>query len=192
MAISPLDGRYAQQIDPLRPFLSEFALIKFRVKVELEWLRKLLSLEFINKDKASELEALHNSKDYLDCIFLNFSESDGLRVKEIEKTTNHDVKAVEYFLKEKFEAGPQGLAAVKEHLHFACTSEDINNLSYALMLKESLGQVLIPQLEGLLARLTDFAASHKDVPMMCRTHGQSATPSTIGKEIANFAFRISR
>ena len=132
------------------------------------------------------------NSEFLDQIFETFSESDGERVKEIEKTTNHDVKAIEYFLKEKFEQGPNGLASLKESLHFACTSEDINNLSYSLMLDLALKEVLLPKLRSFQERLEQFASDNAEVAMMCRTHGQSATPSTMGKEIANFAFRVRR
>lgn len=128
----------------------------------------------------------------MDSIFENFNETEGERVKEIEKTTNHDVKAIEYFLKEKFEAHSKEMDALKEYLHFSCTSEDINNLSYSLMLHHSLKDVLMPKLNGLLTRLEDLATEYADIPMMCRTHGQSATPSTVGKEFANYAYRLRR
>ena len=191
MAISPLDGRYAKAMDSLRPFFSEYALMRYRVKVELQWLRKLFTDKIVTQD-SEKLDILKNNDDYLNKIFDDFSEKDGLRVKEIEKTTNHDVKAIEYFLKEKFDQGPEGLSKIKEYLHFSCTSEDINNLSYALMMSNALKEVLIPKLLDLQNHLYSLAKEYADVPMMCRTHGQSATPSTIGKEMANFAYRLSR
>ena len=127
----------------------------------------------------------------MDKIFEDFSVTDGTRIKEIESVTNHDVKAVEYFLKEKFDENKAGLSDFKEYLHFSCTSEDINNLSYALMLHHSFKDVILPAYRGLEEQLTLRAVELADVPMMCRTHGQSATPSTVGKEFANFAYRLS-
>jgi adenylosuccinate lyase len=153
LAVSPLDGRYASQVDSLRPFFSEFALMRYRVKVELQWLQKLVTDQIISKDPFKR-EVLVNNQKYLEGIFESFSEEDGERVKEIEKTTNHDVKAIEYFLKEKFDKGSSDLGQIKEYLHFACTSEDINNLSYALMIQNALREVMAPNLRELYHRLT--------------------------------------
>jgi len=136
VSISPLDGRYSKQVDALRPYFSEFALMRFRVYVELEWYKRLFSEQIVTKD-SSEINFIKSQHGHLDQIFKNFSQEDGLRVKEIERTTNHDVKAIEYLLKEKFEE-KKDLANLKEYLHFSCTSEDINNLSYALMIHHSM------------------------------------------------------
>ena len=189
-SISPLDGRYAKQVNELRPYFSEFALMRFRVFVELEWYKRLFAEQIVSKDLKT-IKSVESQHAYLDDIFKNFSIEDGERVKEIESTTNHDVKAIEYFLKEKFDQKKE-LAELKEYLHFSCTSEDINNLSYALMLHHSMTDVMLPTLKSLQGRLESLAVEYADIPMMCRTHGQSATPTTVGKEFANFAYRIQR
>jgi len=184
-AVSPVDGRYGGKTADLRPIFSEFGLIKHRVVVEVRWLQALARHEAI-----SEVPALsEHANQILEGIVENFSESDAQRVKNIERTTNHDVKAVEYFLKEKI-AGNQELEAVSEFIHFACTSEDINNLSHALMLREGRGQVLLPQMDEVIAAIKRLAKEHADKPMLSRTHGQPASPSTLGKEMANVAYRL--
>ncbi|WP_286267232.1 adenylosuccinate lyase [Thalassotalea atypica] len=186
-AISPVDGRYGSKTAALRPIFSEFGLIKYRVTVEVRWLQKLAATAEINEVPAFSAEA----NAVLDAIVADFSEEDALRVKNIEATTNHDVKAVEYFLKEKV-ADNAELNAVTEFIHFACTSEDINNLSHGLMLSESREQVLLPMMEEILAELKALAIEYKSIPMMCRTHGQPASPSTMGKEMANVYVRLKR
>ncbi len=185
-AISPIDGRYADKVDLLRPIFSEFGLIHFRVQVEVRWLQALAN-------QAEIVEILpfsDNANQQLENIISQFSETDALRVKTIEKTTNHDVKAVEYFLKEKI-AGNAELEKVSEFIHFACTSEDINNLSYALMLKAGRA-VILAQIEAVISSLTKLAKDTAAQPMLSRTHGQSATPTTVGKEIANVVARLNR
>ncbi|RUO22370.1 adenylosuccinate lyase [Aliidiomarina iranensis] len=186
-AISPVDGRYGSKTADLRAFVSEFGLIHQRVRVEVRWLQKLASIDAISEVPA--LSAQANAQ--LDAIVDEFSEADAQRVKDIEKTTNHDVKAVEYFLKEKV-AGNSELLAVTEFIHFACTSEDINNLSHALMLTAANKEVVWPLLQSLLQALSAHAADYKAIPMMARTHGQPATPTTMGKEFANVAMRLDR
>lgn len=186
-AISPVDGRYGRKTISLRPIFSEFGLIRHRVKVEVRWLQALAA----NPDIV-ELPAFSKAANsLLDAIITNFSEADAARVKDIERTTNHDVKAVEYFLKEKISANDE-LQAVSEFFHFACTSEDINNLSHALMLKKGRDDVLLPLLDQVLARLKRIAHELADQPMLSRTHGQPASPTTLGKEFANIAFRMER
>ena len=172
-AISPIDGRYGSKTSSLRTIFSEFGLLKFRVQVEVRWLQKLASCTDIKEVPAFEQNAI----DYLDAIVANFNEDDAARIKTIERTTNHDVKAVEYFLKEKVAAIP-ALQQVSEFIHFACTSEDINNLSHAIMLETARQEVLLP--------------AYRDLPLLSRTHGQPATPSTVGKEFANVAYRMER
>ncbi|MGB1197993.1 MAG: adenylosuccinate lyase [Thalassotalea sp.] len=186
-AISPVDGRYGSKVTALRPIFSEFGLIKYRVTVEVRWLQKLAATAEINEVPAFSEQA----NTALDAIVANFNEEDALRVKTIEATTNHDVKAVEYFLKEKV-ADNAELNAVTEFIHFACTSEDINNLSHGLMLKECRETVLLPTIDTILAELKTLANEYKTIPMMCRTHGQPASPSTMGKEFANVYVRIKR
>src|SRR4030067_600950 len=186
-ALSPLDGRYGRKTAPLRDFFSEYALIRYRVIVEIEWLKALAAEPEIAEVPAFSADAVA----LLDRIADTFSVAEAERVKAIEATTNHDVKAVEYFLKEKTEASAE-IAAVSEFIHFACTSEDINNLSPALMLKGARDAVLLPALEKLIVRLTDLAHAHADLPMLSRTHGQPASPSTIGKELANVVYRLRR
>ncbi|MSR16225.1 MAG: adenylosuccinate lyase [Methylococcaceae bacterium] len=185
-AISPIDGRYADKVDELRPIFSEYGLIRFRVQVEVRWLQALAN-------QAEIVEVLtfsDGANQHLENIISHFSETDALRVKAIEKTTNHDVKAVEYFLKEKI-AGNTELEKVSEFIHFACTSEDINNLSYALMLKAG-RTVILTQIEAVISSLTKLALDTAAQPMLSRTHGQSATPTTVGKEIANVVARLNR
>ncbi|MCH8500290.1 MAG: adenylosuccinate lyase [Aliidiomarina sp.] len=186
-AISPVDGRYGNKTADLRPYVSEFGLIHQRVLVEVRWLQKLATISQITEVPALSDEA----NQLLDQIIREFSEGDAARVKEIERETNHDVKAVEYFLKEKV-ADHAELAAVSEFIHFACTSEDINNLSHALMLTAAHQQVVSPLLQEILQSLVTHAQRYKSIPMMARTHGQPATPSTMGKEFANVAVRLDR
>ena len=186
-ALSPLDGRYGSKTAALRDFFSEYALIKYRVIVEIEWLKALAAEPGIAEVPAFSAGAIA----LLDGIADHFSVADAERVKVIEATTNHDVKAVEYFLKEKTQSNPE-IAAVSEFFHFACTSEDINNLSHALMLKGARDAVLLPALEKVIARLTDMAHELAELPMLSRTHGQPASPTTVGKELANVVYRLRR
>lgn len=188
-AISPIDGRYARQSHDLRQYFSEYALMKYRVFVELEWFKRLFQ-EQITTTSEKDIQFIFEQQQALDKIVSEFSLEDAERIKAIEATTNHDVKAVEYFLKEKFDAISPELGKYKEFLHFSCTSEDINNLAYALMIHHSCKEVLHVSLREIYAKLDGLAQQYAAVPMMCRTHGQSATPSTMGKEIANFAYRI--
>jgi len=186
-ALSPVDGRYGSKTESLRPIFSEYGLIRHRVQVEIRWLQALAGQEDIR-----EVPALSGHADHvLNDIIEKFSESDAQRIKNIERTTNHDVKAVEYFLKEKI-AGNQELEAVSEFIHFACTSEDINNLAYALMLREARTQSLLPLMDDVIKAIVDMAHRHAGVPMLSRTHGQTASPTTIGKEMANVAARLMR
>ena len=185
-ALSPLDGRYAKKCDALRPYLSEFGLIAARVTVEVRWLQSLAK-----HDGITEVAAFSDATNQaLDAIISNFSEDDALRIKTIEATTNHDVKAVEYFLKEKI-AHIDALKEVGEFIHFACTSEDINNLSHALMLKRG-REVLADSMQQICDALTHLAVTHAEQPMLSRTHGQTASPTTLGKEMANVAYRLAR
>ncbi|WP_445370332.1 adenylosuccinate lyase [Methylomonas sp. HW2-6] len=185
-AISPIDGRYASKVDALRPIFSEYGLIRYRVEVEVRWLQALAA-----EAKISEVPALSaEANRVLDNIVSDFSEADAQAVKDIEKTTNHDVKAVEYFLKEKVKGNAE-LHAINEFFHFACTSEDINNLSYALMLKEGRGLVLA-EIDATIAAIKQLALASAEQPMLSRTHGQSATPTTVGKEMANVVARMQR
>jgi len=186
-AISPMDGRYGSKTADLRPIFSEFGLIKQRVTVEIRWLQALSAHPQIKEVQpfSAETNALLNG------IVANFSESDALRVKEIEATTNHDVKAVEYLLKEKI-AGNAELEAVTEFIHFACTSEDINNLSHALMLREGRANVFLKQAQQIIEAIRALAHDHADKPMLSRTHGQTASPTTLGKEMANVVYRLER
>lgn len=186
-AISPIDGRYGDKTAVLRPIFSEFGLLKYRVQVEVRWLQKLSQCDDI-KEVPPFSEATHQ---FLNQIIINFNEQDALRIKAIERTTNHDVKAVEYFLKEKI-ADNTELNAVGEFIHFACTSEDINNLSHALMLTEAKETIITPYWNKLIAKLTTLAHEYRDIPLLARTHGQPATPSTIGKEFANVVYRLQR
>ncbi len=186
-AISPVDGRYGSKVKALRPIFSEFGLIKYRVTVEVRWLQKLAATAEITEVPTFSAEA----NAALDAIVANFREDDAMRIKTIEATTNHDVKAVEYFLKEQV-ANNEELNAVTEFIHFACTSEDINNLSHGLMLKECREQVLLPVVDEILAEIKALAVEYQAIPMMCRTHGQPASPSTMGKEFANVYVRLKR
>ena len=187
LALSPLDGRYAGKVDALRPIFSEYGLIRARVKVEVEWLLALaaepgiVELEPFSDAAVARLRALADG----------LSVTDAARVKEIERTTNHDVKAVEYLIKERLKDDAE-LASALEFVHFACTSEDINNLSYALMLNEARQQVMLPKLDELIQKLRAMAHAHAGLPMLSRTHGQTASPSTVGKEIANVVARLQR
>ncbi len=186
-AVSPVDGRYGTKTIALRSIFSEYGLLKYRTVVEIRWLQKLAATDAIKEVPAFSAEA----NAYLDRIAAEFSEDDALRIKEIERTTNHDVKAVEYFLKEKVAAVPE-LHAVNEFIHFACTSEDINNLSHALMLTEARETVLLPEIRSIIDSIRGLAAEYREVPLMSRTHGQPASPSTMGKEMANVAYRMER
>src|SRR3990167_1700120 len=187
LALSPLDGRYAGKVSALRPIFSEFGLIKARVRVEVEWL-----LALADEPGIVELAALSDSAvARLRALADNFDTGDAARVKEIERTTNHDVKAVEYFIKEKLK-DDASLAAALEFVHFACTSEDINNLSYSLMLSQARDEVLLPALDALSGTLRDMAHAHAALPMLSRTHGQTASPTTVGKELANVVARLQR
>ncbi|KGH46968.1 MULTISPECIES: adenylosuccinate lyase [Acinetobacter] len=185
-ALSPLDGRYASKCDALRPFLSEFGLIHARVTVEVRWLQALA-----NHPEITEVPAFSGETNAaLDAIVSDFSEDGANRIKEIERTTNHDVKAVEYFLKEKI-AGIEELKNAGEFIHFACTSEDINNLSHALMLKSG-RDVLVASMQQIIDSIVALSEKHADQPMLSRTHGQTASPTTLGKEMANVAYRLAR
>jgi adenylosuccinate lyase len=186
-ALSPLDGRYAGKVGALRPIFSEYGLIKARVTVEVRWLQMLSANSGIAEVPAFSGDA----NALLDGIVSNFSEADAQRVKDIEATTNHDVKAVEYFLKEQV-ASHAELSIISEFFHFACTSEDINNLSYGLMLKEARDAVFLPDLDQLIATMQQMAIDMADVPLLARTHGQPASPTTLGKEWANVAYRMRR
>ncbi len=186
-ALSPLDGRYQSKVDPLRPFFSEYALIKHRALVEVEWLKALAAAPSIKEIQAFSPSTIQE----LDAAINNFGEADAAQVKTIEMRTNHDVKALEYWLKDKF-ANNAEIKKASEFIHFACTSEDINNLSHALMLKNAREQVMLPSLAGLIARLTELANQLADQPMLSRTHGQTASPSTMGKELANVVYRLKR
>lgn len=187
MAISPLDGRYAEKLQDLRPVFSEYGLIKFRVIVEVRWLQMLA--EFGNLPELPPLSS--HSISVLNGIIDNFSEQDATRIKHIESGINHDVKAVEYFLKERVENNSE-LLKICEFIHFGCTSEDINNLSYGLMLCTARKQVILPALDEVIMILKNLAHEHAHQPMLSRTHGQPATPTTVGKEIANFLARLQR
>ena len=186
-ALSPLDARYAAKTAALRPIFSELGLMQRRVLVEVRWL-----LALADEPKIAEVAPLSASaREALLAIANGFSESDGERIKAIERTTNHDVKAVEYFIKEKI-AGDKELGAAKEFIHFACTSEDINNLAYALMLRDARDGVLLPSIDGVAAKLRELAHEHAALLMLSRTHGQTASPTTLGKEIANVVARLQR
>ncbi|KAF3981390.1 MAG: adenylosuccinate lyase [Methylococcales symbiont of Hymedesmia sp. n. MRB-2018] len=185
-AISPIDGRYGSKVDAFRPIFSEYGLIRYRVEIEVKWLQTLAKHAQIE-----EVPALsNNATQTLDSIIKQFSEADAQRVKDIESITNHDVKAVEYFLKEKIENNAE-LNKINEFIHFACTSEDINNLAYALMLKQG-RETLIPQMTECIHAIKKIALQTADQPMMSRTHGQTASPTTTGKEFANVVARLQR
>jgi adenylosuccinate lyase len=187
LALSPLDGRYAGKVDALRPIFSEFGLIHARVRVEVEWLLALAAEPGIGELPAFDAAASARLRALAD----TFSVADAARVKAIERTTNHDVKAVEYFIKERL-GDDAALGPALEFVHFACTSEDINNLAYALMLHRARGDVLLPALAAVTTTLRGMAHAHADLPMLSRTHGQTASPTTVGKELANVVARLER
>jgi adenylosuccinate lyase len=186
-ALSPLDGRYAAKVDTLRAHFSEFGLIRARVTVEIAWLVALADEPGI----AEVAPFSPSARASLDAVAASFAPSDAERVKAIERTTNHDVKAIEYWLKERF-AGVPEIARVGEFIHFACTSEDINNLAHGLMLTEARRSILLPALSDIAGRVRDLGRMHADLPMLARTHGQPATPTTLGKEMANVYARLER
>ena len=186
-ALSPLDGRYHGKVDALRGYFSEFGLIRFRVQIEIEWLKSLAAQPDIPEVGPFSSDTIAK----LDALNANFCEADAQAIKNIEKVTNHDVKAIEYWLRDRLAAYPE-TARCLEFIHFACTSEDINNLSHALMLKNGREQTMTPALELIISRLTELAHQLADLPMLCRTHGQTATPSTLGKEMANVVYRLQR
>jgi adenylosuccinate lyase len=186
-ALSPLDGRYHKQTDPLRTYFSEFGLMRYRVLVEIEWL-KALSLEPNIHEIGPFSTATYT---HLDELVVRFNETDAAHIKTIESRTNHDVKAIEYWLREKLASNPETRDRL-EFIHFACTSEDINNISHALMLADSRKTVMLPALDGIINGLRNIAHQLADTPMLCRTHGQTATPSTLGKEMANVVHRLQR
>ena len=186
-ALSPVDGRYGSKTASLRPYFSEFGLIYNRVLVEVRWLQCLA-----NHPQIGEVSPLSDEANaLLERLINNFDETQAQRVKDIESTTNHDVKAVEYYIKEQF-VGNAELHAINEYVHFACTSEDINNLSHGLMLKNGLEQVIVPEMAKVLGHIKNLAHTHQRQPMLSRTHGQTASPSTMGKEMANVAARLER
>jgi adenylosuccinate lyase len=186
-ALSPLDGRYHRQLEPLRRYFSEAALIRYRVGIEIRWL-----LALSDERAISEIEPFsRQTRDELAGIVDGFSDDDAALVKTIEAETNHDVKSIEYWLKRRLAGNPEA-ARVGEFVHFACTSEDINNLAYALMLKDGRDRVLLPALDRIVERLAGLAQEHAALPMLSRTHGQPASPTTLGKELANFAHRVRR
>lgn len=187
MALSPLDGRYKKKVEELCPIMSEFGLIRFRVLVEVKWLLKLSEIPEVPEVPTFS----ENAQTYLEGIIKNFSTSDAKEVKKFEKTTNHDVKAVEYFLKQKCQSHPE-IAKVLEFFHFACTSEDINNVAHALMLKEALNKVILPIMFELIESICNMAKENAHIPMLSRTHGQTATPTTLGKEMSIFVDRLSK
>ncbi|MAG30855.1 MAG: adenylosuccinate lyase [Deltaproteobacteria bacterium] len=187
LAISPLDGRYQGKVDDLRPFVSEFGLIKYRVQVELRWLEALADAPQL----AEVPDFSASAREHLVAVLSDFSPKEAEAIRAIESTTNHDVKAVEYWLKERLGGHPE-LAAALEFVHFACTSEDINNLSYALMLRDVRERVVLPEMDRLIGALRKLAGDHADQPMLSRTHGQPATPTTLGKELANVGARLLR
>lgn len=186
-ALSPLDGRYQSKADPLRAYFSEYALIKHRALVEVEWLKALAALPEIEEVKPFSQATIKE----LDDVIANFDEADASQVKAIEARTNHDVKALEYWLKEKFD-GNHEIKKASEFIHFACTSEDINNLSHALMLQGARNDVMLPFLNNLIARMTELSQQLAAQPMLARTHGQTASPTTMGKEFANVVYRLQR
>ncbi len=186
-ALSPLDGRYHGKVESLRGFFSEYGLIRYRVLIEIEWFKALS-----NEGGIKEFPPLSPAAiAHLVQLAAQFSEADAEQIKTIERRTNHDVKAIEYWLRDKLAAIPETAKAL-EFIHFACTSEDINNLSHALMLTHSRSEVMLPTLQVLIERLQHLAHEHADLPMLCRTHGQTATPSTLGKEMANVVHRLRR
>lgn len=186
-AISPIDGRYADKVTGLRHIFSEFGLMRFRLQVEIQWLVALANNSLITEVPKLSEHSISTLKDMLE----NFSEDDAKHIKAIEKTTNHDVKALEYFIKEKISSNIE-LQKISEFIHFACTSEDINNLAYALMLKTARNQCLIPLMDELIEWLDQATKTFAAIPMLSRTHGQAATPTTVGKEFANVCSRLKR
>ena len=186
-ALSPLDGRYQSKLDALRPCFSEYALIRHRALVEIEWLKALAHDPAISEVAAFSAATLQE----LDASIANFGETEASQIKAIETRTNHDVKALEYWLKERFDGNPE-IRAASEFIHFACTSEDINNLSHALMLKSARDTVLLPMLDQVIGKLTELAHELADTPMLAHTHGQPASPTTLGKEMANVVHRLRR
>lgn len=186
-AVSPVDGRYGSKTIALRNIFSEYGLLKYRTIVEIRWLQKLSATDAIKEVPAFSLQA----NQFLNELAASFSEADAQRIKDIERTTNHDVKAVEYFLKEKVADVPE-LHAVNEFIHFACTSEDINNTSHALMLKEARETIILPELRKLIDAIKALSVEYRDIPLLSRTHGQPASPSTMGKEMANVVYRMER
>ncbi len=186
-AVSPLDGRYASKTAELRPIFSEYGLMRFRVQVELTWLKHLAACPLIKEVPAFSAETI----EFIDNIIKNFSLEDAQDIKKREAVTNHDVKAVEYFLKDKT-ASCKEIADVKEFIHFACTSEDINNNSHALMLKTAREEVILPLCDEIIEKIAELAHTYAEVPLLARTHGQPASPTTIGKEMANVVYRLRR
>ena len=186
-ALSPLDGRYESKVSALREHFSEFGLIRNRVKVEIEWLKALAAAPELAEIAPFSAATVAE----LDAVIANFSVTDGEAVKAIEATTNHDVKAMEYWLKERLGHNPE-VTRVTEFIHFGCTSEDINNVSHALMLRDGRDGVLLPSLDKIIARLVELAHQHAELPMLSRTHGQPASPTTLGKEMANVVHRLRR
>ncbi len=186
-ALSPLDGRYQGKVSALRDHFSEYGLIRYRVLIEIEWLKALSAEAGIRELPAFSAATIAQ----LDQLAAQFSTTDAEQIKTIERRTNHDVKAIEYWLRERLSGNPE-TAGVLEFIHFACTSEDINNLSHALMLKYGRADVMLPALDALITRLRELSHQLADLPMLCRTHGQTATPSTLGKEMANVVYRLQR
>lgn len=186
-ALSPLDGRYRSRTEVLSPFFSEFALIRYRVQIEVSWLITLAARKDIPEIAPFSVETLDQLKELIE----EFSESDATQIKAIEVRTNHDVKAMEYWLREKLADNPE-IVRAGEFIHFACTSEDINNLCHGMMLMHSRDQVLLPALDRVIERLNALALAHADLAMLARTHGQTATPTTLGKEMANVSRRLSK
>jgi adenylosuccinate lyase len=187
-ALSPLDGRYAQKAAALRPYLSEYALIRYRVLIEVRWLQHLA-----DEPSLPELRPLDTPvKDVLNAVVDHFGHEDARRVKDLEAETNHDVKAVEYFLRQRLDGVSGSAGSLVPFLHFATTSEDINNLAYALMLRDARQRVLLPVMRGVITDLRALAHRYADLPMLARTHGQPASPTTLGKELANFVYRVKR
>ncbi|MDP2706017.1 MAG: lyase family protein, partial [Burkholderiales bacterium] len=186
-ALSPLDGRYAGKVEPLRRHFSELGLIGYRVRIEVEWLKALAAERAIKEVPAFSAATIRQ----LDAIVGQFSEADGATVKAIEARTNHDVKAIEYFLRDRLDANAE-IARVAEFIHFACTSEDINNLCHALMLKAARDEVMLPALGAIIDRLAALARKLAGAAMLAHTHGQPASPTTLGKELANVVARLRR
>ena len=186
-AVSPIDGRYASKTRALSPYFSEYALTYYRLLVEVKWLESLASFKEI-----IELQPFNQEdKHFLNDIVKNFNETEAKKIKAYEQKTNHDVKAVEYYLRDKLQAHPE-LNKITSFIHFGCTSEDVNNLAYALMVKEAVNQVILPTLAEISGGITLLGKQHGTIPMLSRTHGQPATPTTIGKELINFASRLKR